>query len=252
MCAPSRPLSLGSANGASAIAPCSANNAPRARRRHQLSGRRRGLEDENISTGGYAVRAGNARQRGYYGLMRLRFVLAITIASASLRAQSAAPLPAIVGTAGQWQLMFQGVAYAQYDHQSGPRGASQAGSLNWGMFMATHEAAGGQLELRAMLSLDAAGVGSKGYPLLLQSGEDYAGQPLHDRQHPHDAFMEVGAKYQHEIAHGIGVSLYAAPVGEPALGPEAFIMRPSALDNPLAPIGHHWQDATHVSFGVLS
>lgn len=184
--------------------------------------------------------------------MRLRFVLAIAIASASLRAQSAAPLPAIVGTAGQWQLMFQGVAYAQYDHQSGPRGASQAGSLNWGMFMATHEAAGGQLELRAMLSLDAAGVSSKGYPLLLQSGEDYAGQPLHDRQHPHDAFMEVGAKYQHEIAHGIGVSLYAAPVGEPALGPEAFIMRPSALDNPIAPIGHHWQDATHVSFGVLS
>lgn len=157
-----------------------------------------------------------------------------------------------MGSAGQWQLMFQGVAYAQYDHQSGPRGASQAGSLNWGMFMASHEVAGGQLELRTMLSLDALGVGASGYPLLLQSGEEYRGQPLHDRQHPHDAFMEVGAKYQHEIARGIGISLYAAPVGEPALGPAAFIMRPSALDNPVAPIGHHWQDATHVSFGVLS
>ncbi len=103
-----------------------------------------------------------------------------------------------------------------------------------------------------MLSLDALGVGGSGYPLLLQSGETYNSQPIHDRQHPHDAFMEVGAKYSHKLTNGAGVSLYAAPVGEPALGPVAFMMRPSAMDNPIAPIGHHWQDATHVSFGVLS
>jgi hypothetical protein len=28
--------------------------------------------------------------------------------------------------------------------------------------------------------------------------------------------------------------------------------RPSALDNPMAPIGHHWQDATHISYGVVT
>jgi hypothetical protein len=28
--------------------------------------------------------------------------------------------------------------------------------------------------------------------------------------------------------------------------------RPSAMDNPAAPLSHHWQDATHVSFGVLT
>ncbi len=148
--------------------------------------------------------------------------------------------------------MFEGIAYAQYDHQDGPRGATQVGSLNWGMFMATRDLGAGQLQLRTMLSLDALGVGASGYPLLLQSGEEYRGQPLHDRQHPHDAFMEVGASYQWQLSHDVGVSVYAAPVGEPALGPVAFIMRPSAMDNPVAPIGHHWQDATHVSFGVLS
>ena len=30
------------------------------------------------------------------------------------------------------------------------------------------------------------------------------------------------------------------------VGPVAFMHRPSAMDNPLAPIGHHWQDATHI------
>ncbi len=85
-----------------------------------------------------------------------------------------------------------------------------------------------------------------------QSGEEYQGRPLHDRQHPHDAFMELGASYRRPLTGDVGFSLYAAPVGEPALGPTAFIMRPSAMDNPVAPIGHHWQDATHVSFGVVT
>jgi hypothetical protein len=185
--------------------------------------------------------------------MRLRVPLALAVAfSAALHAQSSTPLPAVEGVAGSWHLMFEGIAYAQYDHQGSPRGASQLGSVNWGMFMATRDVGAGQLQLRTMLSLDALGVGASGYPLLLQSGEQYRGQPLHDRQHPHDAFMELGASYQHALTHRVGFSLYAAPVGEPALGPVAFIMRPSAMDNPVAPIGHHWQDATHVSFGVLT
>lgn len=187
------------------------------------------------------------------GVMRFVPALAFAVLLARpLAAQSAAPVPAIEGTSGDWKLMFQGIAFAQYDNQGGPRGAAQVGSVNWGMLMAAHALAGGQIQLRAMLSLDALGVGGAGYPLLLQSGESYNGQPLHDRQHPHDAFMEIGAKYQRALSNRLGFTLYAAPVGEPALGPVAFMMRPSAMDNPIAPIGHHWQDATHVSFGVLS
>jgi hypothetical protein len=64
--------------------------------------------------------------------------------------------------------------------------------------------------------------------------------------------MELGALYQHQLGKSSGLSIYAAPSGEPALGPVAFMHRPSALDNPSAPIAHHWQDATHVSFGVLT
>ena len=153
---------------------------------------------------------------------------------------------------GDWMIMAHGFLFAQYDKQSGERGADQFGSLNWAMFMATHDLAGGRFQARTMLSLDPLTVTNRGYPLLLQTGEAYKGEPLHDRQHPHDFWMELGALYQRPITKSLAWSVYAAPGGEPALGPVAFMHRPSAMDNPAAPIGHHWQDATHVSFGVLT
>jgi hypothetical protein len=88
--------------------------------------------------------------------------------------------------------------------------------------------------------------------LLLQSGETYGGLPLHDRQHPHDLFMELAARYRRPLGSAVGIELYGALAGEPALGPPAFMHRASALVDPLPPIGHHWQDATHISFGVLT
>jgi hypothetical protein len=41
-------------------------------------------------------------------------------------------------------------------------------------------------------------------------------------------------------------------VGEPALGPVAFMHRPSAQSDPFASIAHHWQDVTHITFGVAT
>jgi hypothetical protein len=48
------------------------------------------------------------------------------------------------------------------------------------------------------------------------------------------------------------VSVYAGLAGEPAIGPVAFMHRPSAQSDPLAPLGHHWQDATHITYGVVT
>ena len=154
--------------------------------------------------------------------------------------------------AGNWDLMLHGAAFAQYDNQGGPRGDSQFGVIDWAMLMATHDLAGGRLQLRSMLSLDRVGVGGSGYPQLLQTGESFNGLPLHDRQHPHDFFMEVAALFDRAITKDLGVELYIAPSGEPALGPPANMHRPSAMDNPMVPLGHHWQDASHVSFGVAT
>src|SRR6266705_6271975 len=162
------------------------------------------------------------------------------------------PMHAAHVVLGDWTLMLHGVGFLQYDRQGGSRGSNQIGLVNWEMAAATRPLSGGQLQLRGMLSAEPWTIGSRGYPLLVQSGESYQGAPLHDRQHPHDLFMELAALYERPVAQHLGLSLYLAPVGEPAVGPVAFPHRPSAADDPLAPISHHWQDGTHITFGVVT
>jgi len=164
----------------------------------------------------------------------------------------ASPMHAAHYLLGRWTLMLHGKGFFQYDWQGGSRGSNQLGIVNWAMAAASRRLGGGQLQLRAMFSAEPWTTGSRGYPLLVQSGESYQGATLHDRQHPHDLFMELAALYERPVAPNLALSLYLAPVGEPAVGPVAFPHRPSAADDPLAPISHHWQDGTHITFGVVT
>lgn len=150
-----------------------------------------------------------------------------------------------------WSFMAHGQGFLQEIATSSDRGQRQLGSVNWVMLEAGRPAGGGLLTLRLMTSLELLTVGRCGYPDLAQSGESCRGVPLHDRQHPHDLFMETAARYTRPIG-GATIDVYGGPVGEPALGPTAFAHRPSAMPNPIAPIGHHWLDSTHVSFGVVT
>ena len=59
------------------------------------------------------------------------------------------------------------------------------------MFAASRRFAGGQLHLRGMFSTDPYEITGSGYPELLQTGEFYNGVHIHDRQHPHNVFMET-------------------------------------------------------------
>ena len=164
----------------------------------------------------------------------------------------AAPMQAIHVPLGAWTAMAHGAVSLLLDAQGGPRGATEVKLINWGMGSLAHTVAGGRLELRVMLSAEPATVGAGGYPLLLQSGESHHGVALHDRQHPHDLFMETALLYDRAISRAAAVSVYLAPAGEPALGPPAYPHRPSAAWDPLAPIAHHWQDGTHVTYGVAT
>src|SRR2546425_8124523 len=107
---------------------------------------------------------------------------------------------------GRWTLMLHGKAFLQLDWQSGSRGSTQLGIVNWAMAAASRPLGGGQLQLRAMLSAEPWTIGSRGYPLLVQTGESYQGVPLHDRQHPHDLFMELSALYERPVARNLGRS----------------------------------------------
>jgi hypothetical protein len=64
--------------------------------------------------------------------------------------------------------------------------------------------------------------------------------------------MEAAATYSRDLAPGSSVFVYAGPAGEPALGPSAYMHRLSGMDDPEAPITHHWLDSTHVTFGVVT
>jgi Heavy metal binding domain len=154
---------------------------------------------------------------------------------------------------GDDMLMLHGAIFPRYTNVSSDRGDDRIDAPNWIMAMYSHPfSETTQLGLRAMMSLDPLSEGGRGYPLLLQSGESWHDQPLHDRQHPHDLFDELSFSLSQKFTNDLSGYVYFGYPGEPALGPPTFMHRPSAMDDPDAPISHHWQDSTHVTFGVAT
>jgi len=153
---------------------------------------------------------------------------------------------------GGWVFMFHFNALAGINSQGGPRGTMKFESANWFMPMAFHKLGKGTLQLRGMFSLEPFTFARGGSPLLFQTGETYKGQPIIDKQHPHDLWMELSAQYTLPLGErGTWFTYFGYP-GEPALGPPAFMHRESASENPSATLSHHLQDSTHISFGVLT
>lgn len=155
----------------------------------------------------------------------------------------------------KWMYMIHGNIFLTYNQQDvtdvGTRGNDKFYAPNWVMAMGqTKVGERGLFRFSAMLSLDPMTIGGSGYPLLFQSGETWNGLPLVDHQHPHDLFSELSVAYTHMLSEDADVFVYLGYPGEPAFGPVAFMHRPSSLYNPNAPISHHWQDATHILFGV--
>jgi len=167
-------------------------------------------------------------------------------------APDSTPMSGLMNMHGPWSGMIHGFANLIYDDQGGPRGDTQTFSNSMLMLMARRELTDGAFGLRLMLSGDPF-MGKRGYPLLFQTGETADGKtPLIDRQHPHDLLMEAAATYSHDFTPQSSGFLYVGLPGEPALGPEAFMHRLSGMDNPEAPLSHHWLDSTHVAWGVVT
>jgi len=162
------------------------------------------------------------------------------------------PEPMWMVSKGNWQLMLHGVVFLTYNQQGGPRGVGKAESVNYVMTMEQHRLGSGTLLLRQMFSAESLTSPHPGFPELFQTGETYHGQPLVDHQHPHNVFAELAALYTLPIREKFSWLLYGGPSAEPALGPVTYLHRTSASENPAAPLGHHLQDSTHTSFGVVT
>lgn len=151
-----------------------------------------------------------------------------------------------------WLVFVHGDLKMGVNRQGGPRGVTKFESQNWIMPMAFRRWGRGTLQLRGMFSLEPFSFSPGGSPQLFQTGETYQGRPLVDHQHPHDLFMELSATYTLPIGERGQWFAYVGLPGEPSLGPTAFMHRISASENPSAPLAHHLQDSSHISFGVLS
>ena len=151
-----------------------------------------------------------------------------------------------------WELMAHGEIFTDYNQQGGPRGEGKAESVNWGMLMEQHKLGRGTLLLRQMFSAESLTSPHPGFPELFQTGETYHGEALVDHQHPHNVFSELSGFYTLPLSERISWELYGGPAAEPALGPVSFMHRASASELPLVPLGHHLQDSTHISFGVVT
>ena len=153
---------------------------------------------------------------------------------------------------GGWEFMFHGTVFITYNQQGGPRGEGKAESTNYLMTMQQHRLGSGTLLFRQMFSAESLTSPHPGFPELFQTGETYHGHPLVDHQHPHNVFAELAALYTLPVNENVTWLLYGGPSAEPALGPVTFMHRQSASEDPEAPLGHHLQDSTHTSFGVVT
>jgi hypothetical protein len=162
------------------------------------------------------------------------------------------PVPMLMKSKGAWTLMFHANVFILDEQQSSARGGDKFFSTNWFMGMAQRDLGPGRFTVRAMLTLEPATVTGRRYPLLFQQGETAYGVPIADGQHPHDFIMELAALYDLHLGDRGLLSFYFAPIGDPAIGPMAYPHRASAAEDPVATIGHHQEDSTHVAADVAT
>ena len=162
------------------------------------------------------------------------------------------PVPMLMRTSHKWTLMFHANVFILDEQQSSPRGGDKFFSTNWLMGMAQRNLGPGAFTVRNMLTLEPATITDRRYPLLFQQGETAYGVPIADGQHPHDFVMELALLYDLKLRDNGLLSFYFAPVGDPAIGPIAYPHRASAAEDPVATLGHHQEDSTHVADDVIT
>jgi hypothetical protein len=154
-------------------------------------------------------------------------------------------------SSSRWMWMYDGALFLTVNSQGGERSENQVRSQNWLMATAMRRVGTGQLSFNGMLSAEPLTATKAGYAELFQMGEAYQGLENIDRQHPHELFAQLSTVWQVPIRSRVGVTVAGAPVGEPTVGPSAFMHRASAAENPTAPLSHHTTDSTHVAQGVI-
>lgn len=194
-----------------------------------------------------------AYRRGLRRISVFSIVVGLSF-GARLSAQSAQvhTMPMPMEDAAGWTWSWDANAFVGWNYQLRKfTDFEKIESQNWLMGGGERRWGRNRLQIHSMLSFEPFTIQPLGSPQVFQSGETYQAAPLIDYQHPHDLIMDLDMGWSRPTAAG---RIFAAlsPVGAPAIGPQAFMHRPSASENPTAPLGHHQMDATHISHGVAT
>ena len=158
---------------------------------------------------------------------------------------------------GNWLLMFDGALFASYDWQdilqAGLRSSRQFTFPNWFVIAGEHPVfEKSRFLFKTKFSFEPFTQSNNGTPLLFETGGALSDTTFFDRQHPNDIISELSLSYEQFLAQNWNLFAYIAFPGDPALGPPSYMERPSAKNNPESPLGHNWQDATHLTYGVAT
>jgi len=185
-------------------------------------------------------------------MMRLFAVLALALLLCAAPAGAQEPPHQHDAATTPWQWSVEGAAFAGYNYQWRKfTDFDEIESQNWLMTGLQKSLGVSDVELVAMFSLEPFTLRDIGSPQVFQTGETFNGAPLGDYQHPHDLIMNLGGVYTREVRSSM-VSVAAYVVGPAPIGPIVFMHRPSAIENPQAPLSHHYLDASHITPGVVS
>lgn len=163
--------------------------------------------------------------------------------------------PWVTSAAGGWTFFHGLTAHVTHVSESGPEDARrEVFSTNW-IAAGLHRDFGGRgfALVRGRVSLEPYTMpDGDGYPQLLQYVPAAEGGPLVDRMRPHDLIGEAALHVGWRPTASSLLHLYAAAVGDPALGTAPFALRSSGADLPEAPFSYEIQETFHDSTSVIT
>lgn len=195
----------------------------------------------------------------------------LTFAAAASFAQSVDPLRNVSGTAanaGQlqpwvtsadrnWTFFYGLTAHVTHVNESGPdEPRNEVFSTNWIAAGLHRDFGRGFALVRGRVSLEPYTISDNdGYPQLFQyvpEVESSTGGPLINRMRPQDLIGEAALHVGWKPTESSLLHLYAAAVGDPALGTVPFALRSSGADLPEAPFSYDLQETFHDSTSVIT
>lgn len=163
-------------------------------------------------------------------------------------------LPHLVSGGDTWSFFHSFNAHLTYVSESGPEEQrNETFSTNW-LTAGIHGRFGERTSfvVRGRISAEPYTIPEEGYPQILQYVSPEGGQVLLDRMRPHDLVGEAAAEIAFRTTQSSFLHLYAAAIGDPALGAPPAALRASGTDFAEAPLSWDVQESFHNKTSVLT